>query len=316
MKDVKEHVDNVSNWLKDYLDKTGFKGFVLGLSGGIDSAVSLGMAVKAVGKDNVKCFALPCTSELESARKEDESDAQLVADTFGVKLERIFLDEEATKLSFDVLPYNDTKSKLVLPNIKARLRMVTLRALAESLGYLVLGTTNKTEEYLGYYTKAGDGGAGVDVEPIADYFKFEIRELARELGVPEKIITKAPSAGLWFDQTDESEIGFKYDDIDKYLVIREELTTYSADIISYNITKSVFGTKDVKWMNLSSFMNDNMKVKSARIDPKLIDRVEGMVVAGNHKRNNPPSYDMNKVKSNKENFDFTHIDKSMFKNYK
>ena len=200
---MKANVDKVSGWLKDYTVKTGFKGFVLGLSGGIDSSVALGLAVKAVGAENVRCFALPCTCEFEQHRKEDIDHAQLVADTFGVKLERVFLDEEATKLYTDILPFNVNNSHLVLPNIKARLRMVTLRALAESLGYLVLGTTNKTEEYLGYYTKAGDGGAGVDVEPIADYFKYEIRALGRELGVPEVVITKAPSAGLWYNQKDD-----------------------------------------------------------------------------------------------------------------
>ena len=292
---MKANVDKVSGWLKDYTVKTGFKGFVLGLSGGIDSSVALGLAVKAVGAENVRCFALPCTCEFEQHRKEDIDHAQLVADTFGVKLERVFLDEEATKLYTDILPFNVNNSHLVLPNIKARLRMVTLRALAESLGYLVLGTTNKTEEYLGYYTKAGDGGAGVDVEPIADYFKYEIRALGRELGVPEVVITKAPSAGLWYNQTDEDEIGFKYDDIDKYLSIREDILSYNPSVKSKLYQKFVLKTAtvdglDVKWYNLSDYMKESPKVLAAKIDPKLIDRVEKMIVAGNHKRNNPPFF--------------------------
>ena len=292
---MKANVNKVSGWLKDYLTKTGFEGYLLGLSGGIDSAVSLGLAVKGVGAEKVRCFALPCTCDFEQARKEDEDDAQLVADTFGVKLERIFLDEEATKLYVDVLPHNIHNSHLVLPNIKARLRMVTLRALAEGLGYLVLGTTNKTEEYLGYYTKAGDGGAGVDVEPIADYFKYEIRAMARELGVPEVVITKAPSAGLWYNQTDEDEIGFKYDDIDKYLSIREDILSYNPSVNSKLYQKYVLKTAtidglDIKWSNLFDYMMDRPKVLAAKVNPKLIDRVERMIVAGNHKRNNPPFF--------------------------
>jgi len=294
---MKNNIENIAKWLKNYCYDSRFKGYVLGLSGGIDSSVSLGLAVKAVGTDNIKCFALPCSSDNEQKRTQDEDDAQLVADTFGVKLEKIFLDEEATKLYIDILPFNKNNSHLILPNIKARLRMLTIRALAESLGYLVLGTTNKTEEYLGYYTKAGDGGHGVDIEPIADFFKYEVRDMARELGVPEKIITKSPSAGLWFDQTDEDEIGFKYDDIDKYLIIREDW--YNSDTRGINskvFKKNVLNIEksgDVKWMNLSSFMKKSMKVKSARIDEKLIDRIEEMIVSGNHKRFNPPSFTKN-----------------------
>lgn len=273
MKNIKENIENVSLFLKEYMEKNGFKGYVLGLSGGIDSAVSLGMAIKAVGKENVRCFSLPCTVSFEKERTEDVEDAQLLADAFDVDLELIRLDGEASELYNHISP----SKKLVLPNIKARLRMLTLRALAEEFNYLVLGTTNKTEEYLGYYTKAGDGGAGVDIEPLADFFKYEIRELARELGVPEKIITKSPSAGLFDNQTDEGEIGFKYDDIDKYLLIREEYTSHNPV---------------PKFANLS-FLKGNAKVKSLKIDENLIDKVENMVVNGNHKRFNPPYFNRN-----------------------
>ena len=284
---MKKNIEDIAKWLKDYCEKGGFKGYVLGLSGGIDSAVSLGLAVTAVGPERVRCLALPCAIEGENSRSEDIDHAFLVAKRFGVKCDIKNLGFTAQAL------YNtiENPTKLVLPNIKARLRMVTLRAEAEALGYLVLGTTNKTEEYLGYYTKAGDGGAGVDIEPIADFFKFEIRMLAKELGVPEEIINKKPSAGLWFDQTDEDEIGFSYDDIDKYLKIREDLVTYSSALIHYYITKSILnGDRSVKWMNISSYMKGNLKVRSEKIDEKLIDRVENMIVAGNHKRNNPPSF--------------------------
>lgn len=290
---MKEKIEKISEWLKKYCDDHGFKGFVLGLSGGIDSAVSLGIAIKAIGRENIKCIALPCVIDGQQMR--DYEDAKLVADNFGVKLDVMDLSKTAKVLYEQFVSTNGNKVKLVLPNIKARLRMVTLRALAEEMGYLVLGTTNKTEEYLGYYTKAGDGGAGVDIEPIADFFKYEIREMARELGVPEKIITKAPSAGLWVDQTDEDEIGFKYDDIDRYLSIREDVYLYNPLNKSKLYQKLILKTNkiegmDIKWSNLSVYMKENPKVLAARIDPKLIDRVEGMIVAGNHKRVNPPYF--------------------------
>lgn len=288
---MKNNIDNIAKWLKDYCDKYGFKGFVLGLSGGIDSAVSLGLAVKAVGAENVKCLALPCAIEKENLRSNDYEDAVLVANIFGVKLDVKVLGFTADKI-FSMI---ENPTKLVLPNIKARLRMVILRAVAESLGYIVLGTTNKTEEYLGYYTRCGDGGAGVDVEPIADFFKYEIREMARELGVPDKIINKPPSAGLWFDQTDEDEIGFKYDDIDKYLSIREDILSYNPSINTKLYQKHILKTKkieglDIKWSNLSNYMKENPKILVAKIDEKLIDRVEGMIISGNHKRVNPPYF--------------------------
>ena len=293
MKNIKENIENVSLFLKEYMEKNGFKGYVLGLSGGIDSAVSLGMAVKAVGKENVRCFALPCTSTFEKERSEDFEDAKLVADAFGVELQKINLDKEATKLysdiiiSLDSFTFKNTKllldassKPLVLANIKARLRMTTLRALSEALGYLVLGTTNKTEEYLGYYTKAGDGGSGVDIEPLADFFKYEIRELATELRVPEKIITKSPSAGLFDNQTDEDEIGFKYDDIDGYLLRREEYT--NVNLIN-------------RYINISNEMKEFLLMLDGKlnVNEDLIDKVENMIINGNHKRFNPPYYNRN-----------------------
>lgn len=292
MKNIKENIDNVALWLKEYMEKSGFKGFVLGLSGGIDSAVSLGIAVKAIGKDNIKCVALPCAIYGQQLRTEDYEDAKLVADAFGVKLDILDLSKTAT-IFYDLFVItNGNKARLVLPNIKARLRMTTLRALAEEYGYLVLGTTNKTEEYLGYYTKAGDGGAGVDVEPIADFFKYEIRELARELGVPEKIITKAPSAGLWFDQTDEDEIGFKYDDIDKYLTVREEITGNNENKYEPTLLKLTHdgGLSQSTPFNMIDIMPTLGKIKALRVDNALITRVENMIRAGYHKRNNPPFY--------------------------
>ena len=208
-------------------------------------------------------------------------DAQSLADVFGVKTITVKLDDAVNSIFLQIEGQVDMKSHLVSSNIKARLRMTTIRAYAESLHCLVLGTTNKTEEYLGYYTKAGDGGAGVDVEPIADFFKFEIFEMARQIDVdgkkiPEKIINRAPSAGLMDGQTDEGEIGHTYKDIDDYLVFRE------------NITKSL-GINEI-YQNLLDTMMDLAKYKDFEMKPEVATTVERMIVAGQHKRVNPPGF--------------------------
>jgi NAD+ synthase len=159
--------------------------------------------------------------------------------------------------------------------------MTTLRAFAEANHMLVLGTTNKTEEYLGYYTKAGDGGAGVDVEPLVDFFKFEIFEMARQIEVdgnkiPEKIINRAPSAGLFDNQTDESEIGHTYKDIDEYLVFRESVT-------------KCLGITEI-YQNLVGVIHDIAELKGVSFEGDVVQKVESMIVAGQHKRVNPPSF--------------------------
>ena len=279
---MEKDIKKTSKWLKRYCDNLGFDGFVIGLSGGIDSAVSMALAVKSMGADRVLGVILPCTKTGEILRKEDIEDAKLLAGSFGVRTVTIYLND-AVNCIFDQITRSvlESKSDLVSSNIKARLRMTTLRAFAEANHMLVLGTTNKTEEYLGYYTKSGDGGAGVDVEPLVDFFKFEIFEMARQIEVdgnkiPQKIIDRKPSAGLFDNQTDESEIGHTYKDIDDYLVFRE------------NITKSL-GINEI-YQNLLDTMMDLAKYKDFEMKPEVATTVERMIVAGQHKRVNPPGF--------------------------
>jgi len=278
---MKREIENTSNWIKNHCEKLGFDGYVIGLSGGIDSAVSMALAVKSMGADKVHGIILPCTRWGEKVRTEDMVDAQSLADVFGVKTITVKLDDSVNSIYSQIEGHVDIKSHLVSSNIKARLRMTTIRAYAESLHCLVLGTTNKTEEYLGYYTKAGDGGAGVDIEPIADFFKFEIFEMARQIDVdgkkiPEKIINRAPSAGLMNGQTDEGEIGHTYKDIDEYLVFRE------------SVTKCI-GVYDI-YRNLGDSMKEISILKEVVLKTDVVDKVEKMIVAGQHKRVNPPSF--------------------------
>ena len=195
------------SWLRDRLNEANADGIVLGLSGGIDSSVLAALGREALGRDKVLGVIMPCHSI-----DEDEADARLLAEAVDVDFIRVDLSEV-----FDTMLKNigGEFTSLVKSNMKARLRMVTLYAVAQSKNFLVCGTSNKSEFETGYFTKFGD--SGVDLMPLANFLKREIRELAKILGVPEKIITKAPSAGLYEGQTDEGDMGFSYDTLDEYL---------------------------------------------------------------------------------------------------
>lgn len=197
-------VDTIIAWLTDQIKISHIKGFVLGVSGGLDSAVCAALVKKV--SDNSLGLILPIESSVE-----DCDDAALVASTFGLRTEYIDLTSVYTSM-IKLLPGND---RVAQGNIKARLRMVALYYYANIHSYLVCGTGNKTELTLGYFTKFGDGAS--DVLPIGDLYKYQVREIARDLGVPAKIIEKVPSAGLWLGQTDEQEIGFSYSEMDSTL---------------------------------------------------------------------------------------------------
>ena len=271
-------IDKITKWLADYAKTTGFSGYVIGLSGGIDSAVSASLAVRAVGVDNVLGILLPCAISGERSRNEDIDDAMLLANSLGISAKILDLGIPASEIFRPLKKITTVEGKLILSNIKARLRMTALRAYAESNHCLVLGTTNKTEEYLGYYTKAGDGGAGVDVEPIADLLKWEVFQMARELGnIPTKIINRVPSAGLFDNQTDETEIGITYKEIDRYLEFREKLT----DAFGFN-----------RYSNYADFMKCSAKAEESIFEDWVIEKIENMISINDHKRKNPPSLEI------------------------
>ncbi|MBA2290678.1 MAG: NAD(+) synthase [Chloroflexia bacterium] len=226
---------DIESWLRDRLSESGAKRFVLGLSGGIDSALVCGLAVRAVGSDKVLGTIMPSSSV--SADAELASD---VAGTFGVQTIIVDLTEPTNALKGvlssveDVLatsevPHNvepttldldshegATPGQLAEANLKPRLRMTTNYYIANLCGGVVLGTGNKTEAMIGYFTKYGDGG--VDLLPIVDLYKHEVREMARVIGVPDTVIQRPPSAGLWEGQTDEDEIGLTYEELDATLL--------------------------------------------------------------------------------------------------
>jgi NAD+ synthase len=219
MDPVMTRSDKIASWLLERAEAAGARGFVVGLSGGIDSAVVAGLCQKAM-HGRVLGVLMPCYSQ-----PQDEHDAMLVARKLAVPFVRVDLAQpfdglvEAIHSAVKGLPHEvhviDIKQQLPEANIKPRLRMTTLYCLANSLNYLVVGTGNRSEITLGYYTKYGDGG--VDLLPIGGLLKSEVRALARELGVPDSVIDKAPTAGLWIGQTDEAEMGFTYDVLESYL---------------------------------------------------------------------------------------------------
>ena len=210
---MKEKAEKIADWIKKEVEKANQKGVVVGLSGGIDSACVAALCKKAF-PDNTLGIVMPCISN-----PQDMKHAELIAETFNIPIKIIDL-EENFKVAVKTLTREDFdkekhSNNLAIANIKPRLRMIVLYYFSSKLNYLVAGTDNKSEEMIGYFTKYGDGG--VDILPIVDLFKRDVKKLAECLGVPEEIINKKPSAGLWEGQTDENEIGISYDELDKIL---------------------------------------------------------------------------------------------------
>jgi NAD+ synthase len=203
--------DAIAAWMRDYAAQARAKGYVVGLSGGVDSAVTAALAVRAVGVDHVLAVWLPCHS-----LPEDEGYARMTAQALGLDL--LTVDLCAT---FDTFIASVPKGMdIARANIKPRLRMTAWYYLAQSNDYLVAGTGNRPEMMAGYFTKYGDGG--VDIEPLGELYKHEVRVLARVLGVPEPVITRAPTAGLWPGQTDEGDLGITYAELDSILAAMAE----------------------------------------------------------------------------------------------
>ena len=203
------------NWIKEQTIAAGCHGVVVGLSGGLDSAVVAILCKKAFPETTLAVF-MPCHSD-----KTDLEHAQLIARKYDIPLTTIVLDE-VFDLLLKTLPkegLDPRTQKLAQANIKPRLRMLTLYYLANRLNYLVVGAGNRSEIAVGYFTKYGDGG--VDIVPLGNLVKSQVRELAHYLGIPKMIIEKPPSAGLWAGQTNEGELGITYDELDRYLTTQQ-----------------------------------------------------------------------------------------------
>jgi len=243
--------DQIAVWLRERLVSAGASGFVVGLSGGVDSATSAALAVHAVGPDHVLAALMPCHSQPEDAVL-----GQHVADTFSIPTITVDLSEAYDAL-ISRLPPGSQSGGLASANVKPRLRMILLYYLAQSHNYLVLGSGNKTEIAVGYFTKYGDGG--VDLLPLGGLYKTQVWELARQLGVPREVVERPPSAGLWPGQTDEGEMGITYRELDRVLASIEADDT-------------------------------------SGIEPATLEKVQRMVARSEHKRTMPPVFRVDEYK--------------------
>jgi NAD+ synthase len=214
-------VETIVEFISTQVRDSDATGVVVGLSGGIDSAVVTKLCVDALGPDKVLNVFLPSPT----TPKQDLEDVRQMSKAWGTTL-LVYDIGGLLKAYNSIMPGSELKE--VSGNLMARIRMNVLYAHANMDGRLVVGTGNKSELLMGYFTKWGDGGA--DILPIGDLYKTQVREMARSIGVPEKVIEKEPSAGLWEGQTDESEMGISYDDLDQVLSGLEE--QLSLDVIA------------------------------------------------------------------------------------
>jgi NAD+ synthase len=240
-------INEIVAWLKKQLQSAGAQGCVFGLSGGLDSSV-VGILCKKAFPGGVLGLLMPCFS-----REEDLKDAQELAEKFSIPTKFIDLKPACNQLyvQLEGKAYDGKEMNLAIANLKPRLRMITLYYHANKLNYLVVGTGNKSESVMGYFTKYGDGG--VDILPLGGLLKSQVKEMARELGIPAKIIDKKPSAGLWHGQTDEEEMGITYAVLDKIIPGLE-------------------------------------KKKLTGLDQKLVKKVKQKMAQTEHKRSLPPIF--------------------------
>jgi NAD+ synthase len=199
----------LTGFIQSEMTKTGYKRAVVGLSGGIDSALSCTLAAEALGPENVLAVRMPYRTSSQASL----DDAQKVIDATGVQS----LTIEITKMADSLIETFPDMDKIRRGNIMARCRMIVLYDQSVVFKGLVLGTGNKTEILLGYTTLFGDSACALN--PIGDLYKTQVRQLSRALGVPAAVIDKPPSADLWAGQTDEDELGYTYAEVDKLLYL-------------------------------------------------------------------------------------------------
>ena len=206
----------LSGFIRSETQRAGFEKVLLGVSGGVDSALSCFLAAEALGGENVLAIRMP----YKSSSQESFDHAQLVIDATGAETATIPI----TKMADGLIEKFPDMPRLRQGNIMARCRMIVLYDQSVAFNGLVVGTGNKTEILLGYSTLYGDSACAFN--PIGDLYKTQVRQLAKAMGVPQVIIDKAPTADLWVGQTDEGELGFTYEEVDKllYLLVDERFT--------------------------------------------------------------------------------------------
>jgi NAD+ synthase len=211
--DPRREADRIAGFIHDRLAEAGYHRAVLGVSGGIDSALVAALCVRALGAENVYGMLLPC----ENSNPSSTAHGRLVVEQLGMPSS--FFD--ITPMYEPLVARAPDMSGLRLGNIMSRLRMITLYDQSVAFNGLVMGTGNRTEWLLGYFTLYGDGASAL--KPIAHLYKCQVRALSAYLGIPDEIVHKAPSADLWEGQTDEADLGFNYDEADQIIFLLSEM---------------------------------------------------------------------------------------------
>ena len=211
----------ITGFIKSEITRVGYSRAVINLSGGLDSALSCALAAESLGPENVLALRLPYrTSSPDSLEH-----AQLMIDKFKVQSKTI----EITDMVDPLIAQDPDMSNTRKGNIMARSRMIVLYDQSEAFQGLPIGTSNKTEILLGYSTMWGDMASAIN--PIGDLYKTQVRQLSRALGIPAPIVDKPPSADLWVGQTDEAELGFTYEQVDKFLFLLVDQRYSAQDLV-------------------------------------------------------------------------------------
>ena len=212
--DLRSYLKDIEKFLKEYLENNHMDTYVLGISGGVDSSLCAALARNAIGKDRLHCLILPINSS-----KEDEEDALTLVKDLDLKYDIIDASEAFDSYVKEFARNGIELDRSTLGNLKARMRMSILYAIAQKERGLVIGTDNADERCVGYFTKYGDGAC--DILPIAHLVKAEVVEASKILGIRSSLAERVPSAGLYEGQTDEKEMGVTYQDLDAYVLGKE-----------------------------------------------------------------------------------------------
>jgi NAD+ synthase len=245
--------DHIVEFIADTVAAAGADGAVLGLSGGIDSTTTANLAVEALGAENLHGLLMPSEVNPEA----DRTDAERVAERLGIEYDVV--DVEPIVDSFvEAAPEGAAEDRMALGNVRVRTRAVLNYFVANAENRVVLGTGNRSEAATGYFTKYGDGA--VDCHPIGNLYKCQVRQLARDLGVPEDLVTRTPTAAMWEGQTDEEEMGLGYDELDAILA-----------------------------MHVDGPLSKSATVRTLDVPESAVDRVVELYEKSKHKRAMPPA---------------------------
>lgn len=240
--DWSEVETKIKRFIKDYVEKSGAKGVVLGLSGGIDSCTAGALSALAIGGDKVFGLLLP---EQETYNAKDVEDAKLVAEKFGFKTEMV--DVTSTlEVFYTSTPIFQPNDKICKGNIKARVRMIYVYYYANRLSMLACGSSDKSETMIGYFTKWGDVAA--DISPLMDLYKMQVRKLAQHIGVPKEIVTKPASPALWPGQLAEEELGIRYEILDLILYGLEHFMNEEEIARQLSVKQELVNKIKLRWL--------------------------------------------------------------------